>query len=127
MSDMSYPRLVGVFHADGGLNGELRYMIGKVRGTAHCELCDITHGLNPLGKKQWRELSAELPLPIELVHLNEMDTRTAVLVSEATSPAIAYLGESANSDHVLLNREQIGECGKDPQKLYDAIIEALTA
>ena len=35
--------LVGVYHADGGLLGELRYAYGKVRGTAHCSLCDITH------------------------------------------------------------------------------------
>ena len=33
----------GVYHADGGIVGELRYVFGKLRGTAHCALCDITH------------------------------------------------------------------------------------
>ena len=33
----------GVYHADGGIVGELRYVFGKLIGTAHCALCDITH------------------------------------------------------------------------------------
>ena len=41
---MRYIELVGVYHADGSLLGELRYIWGKLRGTAHCTLCDITHG-----------------------------------------------------------------------------------
>ena len=34
---------VKAYHADGGPIGEVRYIIGKLLGTAHCALCDITH------------------------------------------------------------------------------------
>ena len=35
----------GVYHADGGIMGELRYVIGAVFQGNHCSLCDITHKL----------------------------------------------------------------------------------
>ena len=50
--------LVGIFDADGGLRGELRYVIDKLAGRGHCALCDITHGLNPLGKRSFKEACA---------------------------------------------------------------------
>ena len=40
---MAISELVGVYDADGGLPGELAYLWGKLRGTRHCGLCDITH------------------------------------------------------------------------------------
>ena len=36
--------LTGVYQANGSLSGELRYVVGKLLGSAHCALCDITHG-----------------------------------------------------------------------------------
>ena len=40
-----YQELVGVYHADGSLLGEARYVVGKILGRAHCSLCDITHDM----------------------------------------------------------------------------------
>lgn len=37
-------RLIGVYDARGSLLGEVAYLWGKVRGTRHCSLCDITGG-----------------------------------------------------------------------------------
>ena len=62
--------LWGVYHADGGLLGELAYVVGKLRGTAHCGLCDITHGSVRV-KPEWKTLEASLDIPFKLVHLNE--------------------------------------------------------
>ncbi len=62
--------LVGVYHADGGVLGEARYVIGKMRGTAHCALCDITHG-HVRRKREWDDACAALPVELRLVHLNE--------------------------------------------------------
>ena len=31
------------YNADGGIVGEVRYVIGHLLGTAECALCDITH------------------------------------------------------------------------------------
>ncbi len=62
--------LIGVYHADGGVLGELRYVVGKVRGNAHCALCDIKHG-SVRTKPEWNVACREFPTPIRLVHLNE--------------------------------------------------------
>jgi hypothetical protein len=35
--------LIGVYNADGGTAGELRYVARKAVGRGHCALCDITH------------------------------------------------------------------------------------
>src|SRR5918997_1904740 len=78
--------LVGVYHADGGLRGELAYLIGKVRGTAECALCDVTH--HALGRKrEWRAMVGELGVPFDLVHLNER-TPEVRAASEGRTPCV---------------------------------------
>ena len=67
--------LWGVYHANGGLVGELTYVIGKLRGTAHCGLCDITHSVRM--KPEWKTLEASLDIPFKLVHLNEQPPPTS--------------------------------------------------
>jgi hypothetical protein len=80
-------QLVGVYHAEGGLLGELRYAYGKVRGTAHCSLCDITHG-TVRRKPEWDAMVARLGLPVRLVHLDEMDADVADAVAVSGSPVV---------------------------------------
>ena len=65
--------LIGVYHADGGIIGELRYVIGRARGTTHCALCDITHG-SVRRKREWDHACRAFDIPIRLVHLNERST-----------------------------------------------------
>ena len=67
-------RLIGVYNADGGVIGELKYFFGHLIGIAKCELCDITH--SPIRRKAsfdqlaW-ELKSEYGLDFALEHLNE--------------------------------------------------------
>lgn len=64
--------LIGVYHADGGLIGELAYVIGKARGVTHCGLCDVTHrGVRR--KREWDDMAAAMGVPFRLIHLNERD------------------------------------------------------
>jgi hypothetical protein len=63
-------RLVGVYHADGTLLGELRYWFGARVGRAHCALCDITHGTFR-AKPEWVDGRNGLGVPFETVHLDE--------------------------------------------------------
>tara|TARA_B100000683_G_scaffold256774_2_gene277652 strand:+ start:242 stop:601 length:360 start_codon:yes stop_codon:yes gene_type:complete len=63
-------KLYGVYQADGGLVGELTYMVGKLMGTRHCALCDITHGALT-EKKEFQDCKNQLPIPIHNLHLNE--------------------------------------------------------
>lgn len=84
MHDRSVTRLVGVYDAQGGLLGEAAYVWGKVRGTRHCALCDITHG-RVRRKPEWDRMVADLGIPVDLLHLDEMpaDVRLAVAASGA--------------------------------------------
>lgn len=72
-------RILGVYNADGGLVGELRYIVGHMLGTVSCALCDITH--SPIRRKrEWDSLVAELGIHVDLRHLNELDEREAAAV-----------------------------------------------
>lgn len=84
MDDRSVTRLVGVYDADGGLLGEAAYVWGKARGTRHCALCDITHG-RVRRRPEWDQMVADLGIPVDLLHLNEMppDVRQVVAVCGA--------------------------------------------
>ncbi len=66
-------KLYGVYHADGGLLGELTYVAGKLLGIRHCALCDITHGAFT-EKKGFQSCKNQLPIPIQNLHLNEQPT-----------------------------------------------------
>jgi hypothetical protein len=78
---------IGVYHADGGLVGEVRHVIGSWLGTAHCSLCDITH--SPVRRKRaWDRMVAGLGVPFELHHLNELTPDVAEAVARLGSPVV---------------------------------------
>jgi len=75
-------RILGVYNADGGLVGELRYIVGHVLGTVSCALCDITH--SPIRRKRgWDFLVADLGVRVDLRHLNELDERETAAVGDS--------------------------------------------
>ncbi|MDO9590002.1 MAG: hypothetical protein Q7J04_02530 [Microcella sp.] len=75
-------RILGVYNADGGFVGELRYIVGHVLGTVSCALCDITH--SPVRRKrEWDAMVAELDVPVDLRHLNELDERETTAVGDS--------------------------------------------
>jgi hypothetical protein len=80
--------LIGVYHADGGIIGELRYVIGRTRGTAHCALCDITHG-SVRRKREWDDACSTFDIPIRLVHLNERSADETAGCSFGTPTVLA--------------------------------------
>ena len=87
MAERAIVELVGVYHADGGLVGELRYVVGKVLRTAHCALCDITH--SPVRrKKEWDAMVARLGVPVTLLHLDEMPAEVAAAVAGGGTPVL---------------------------------------
>jgi len=109
-------RLVGIYEADGGLVGELRYAIRKLVGRGHCSLCDITHrGVRP--KHEWLVMCEELSVPFDLVHLNERSP--AVLqASKGTTPCV--LAEVDDDLILILGRDELEHCRGEVTKLaYD--------
>ncbi len=119
----SVVELIGVYHADGGLVGEGKYIIGKMLGTAHCALCDITH--SPVRRKrEWNRMVAGLGIPFMLVHLNEMPADVAAVVGQDGSPAVlARLNDGAVI--TLLTESQLDRLGGSVAAFEQALRVAL--
>ena len=110
-------RLVGVYEADGGFVGELRYAVLKFTGRGHCSLCDVTHrGVR--SKTEWREMCEGLPVPFDLVHLNQRSP--AILkASEGATPCI--LAEVDSELILVLSRDELEHCMGDVTTFADAV------
>jgi hypothetical protein len=88
--------LMGVYRADGGIRGELTYLVGKVRGTAHCALCDVTH--SPVRRKRaWRAMVDGLGVPFKLLHLNERSAHVIAAVGDRSPIVLAQVQEPGAS------------------------------
>jgi hypothetical protein len=90
MDQQKPTRLIGVYNADGGVVGELKYFFGHLVGIAKCELCDITH--SPIRRKASfdrlaAELKTEYGLDFALLHLNER-TEAETKASAAKEPCV---------------------------------------
>lgn len=84
---MAISELVGIYDADGGLRGEAAYVWGRLRGTTHCGLCDITHA-TVRRKAEWDRMAASLPVPIRILHLNELDDELRAGVAATGAPVV---------------------------------------
>jgi len=116
-------RLIGVFHADGGLVGELRYVVGKWIGRTHCSLCDVTHrGISP--RPEWLELVGRLSVPVVLVHLNER-TKEVREACEGQTPCV--LAEMDGSLVLVLGPADLEACHGDVGVFEGRLAEALAA
>jgi hypothetical protein len=115
--------LVGVYHADGGPVGEVKYVIGRLLGTAHCALCDITH--SPVRRKPaWNRMVADLGLPFELLHLNEMPADIAAATARDGSPVVlARLSDG--TVEALLRAEVLDGLGGSVDRFAQAVRTAL--
>ncbi|MGD9955464.1 MAG: hypothetical protein AB7O74_09920 [Candidatus Nanopelagicales bacterium] len=116
-------RLVGVYRAEGSLRGELAYVVGKLLGTAHCALCDITH--SPVRRKAaWDRMVQRLGVPFDLVHLDERDPPTAALVTGwDDSPAV--LAEIGGALVRVLGPDELEAAGADVERFEHALRESL--
>jgi len=118
---MAIVRYLGVYDADGGLAGELRYVVGHLLGTAECALCDITH--SPIRRKRsWDAMVAALPVPFDLRHRNELTDAEQQALSGMVLPVVA--AERADGSYVeLLGVEALRACSGE----VDALAARLTA
>lgn len=120
---MSSIELIGVYNADGGLVGELSYIIGKTFQGKHCELCDITH--SPFRrKKSWDEFVDGLGYPFELLHLNELSAELRSFVGDQ-APMVILRREGELS--VLLTGKDMAVCAGDVTKFNLLLRKALSS
>jgi hypothetical protein len=93
MPDVVVEGLVGIYRADGGLRGELTYLVGKLRGTSHCALCDVTHS-TVRRKPGWDSMVSRLGVPFELLHLNERSAHIVAAAGDRSPIVLAQVRES---------------------------------
>jgi hypothetical protein len=120
-------RLIGVYNADGGVVGELKYFFGHLIGIAKCELCDITHSLIQR-KSSWDRLASELKseygLDFALEHLNER--------SEAENKASAGREPCVLAEYpdgslgMFLDRQELRVVGGDVDRFAKLVRARLT-
>ena len=103
-------RILAIYDADFTVFGEIAYAIGKVTGTRRCSLCDISHGLNPLGKKNWRSYCATRP-EIEWIHRNDLDDEMRSALTCELPCVVAR--DSAGGCHTLLESTELSDCNGD--------------
>jgi hypothetical protein len=113
--------LVGVYHAEGTLRGEIAYTVGKLLGRAHCALCDITHGA-VRRKREFDACAAGLPVPFDLVHLDERDADVAA-ASGGDTPCV--LARTDDGVVRLVEPDVLESCAGDPVALVAAIEAAV--
>ena len=115
--------LTGVYQADGSLSGELRYVVGKLLGSAHCALCDITHG-SVREKKGFAACREALPVPLRNVHLDERSPEVARF-TEGRTPCV--VGHTADGLVLLLDAAALEACDGSVSRFRGALDEALAA
>ena len=102
--------LYGVYDADGGAWGELKYIVGKASGLGHCTLCDLTHGWSLRGKKDWLNFANQSGLEFRLLHRNEQPNDLAKITSDSI-PCIAH--RVGHSYSVLVGPDELEACEAD--------------
>jgi hypothetical protein len=117
-------RLVGVYHADGDLRGELTYWIKARFGAAHCALCDITHGMFRR-KHDWVACEQGLGVPFTTYHLNDRPADVAA-ASEGSTPCV-LAGTADGTLVVVVGPEELERCDGNPQRLVQVMTAAAAA
>jgi hypothetical protein len=117
----TYDQLTLVYHADGGVKGELSYAWGKLRGNAHCALCDITHGA-VRAKPAWDTWRCTQPVQIEVVHLNE---RSAEMTSATEGHTPCVVAHTDGGLVIVMTTDDLEACGGDVERFDSALNGAL--
>lgn len=82
--------LIGVYNADGGIIGELSYVLGHLIGLRNCSLCDISHSpvkMKSSFKTLQRELLEQHGIAVKMIHRNERTERETT-ASEGREPCM---------------------------------------
>ena len=95
--------------------------MGRARGTAHCALCDLTHG-RVREKPEWRALQGRLGVKVEVVHRNERDEHLRAVEGLRLPCIVAVAGDDVR---VLLGPDELEACGGDLAELEQRLQVAL--
>lgn len=117
--------VVGVYAADGGVRGEVAYVVGHLLGRAECALCEVTHG-TVRRKRAWDAMAARRTVPVRLVHRNE--TTDAERAASELFGIPVVLGVRPDGSHrMLLGPGALAELGGSVDRFEEALTAALVA
>ena len=94
--------IFGIYNAGGGIVGEVKYAIGKIAKSSHCELCDITHGVL-LKRRLWKQFLNNLPIPFRLLHLNEQANDMAKFTRGKTPCVLIEMNNEYTIKQLIIN------------------------
>jgi hypothetical protein len=116
--------LLGVYDADGGLRGEVAYVVGHLLGRRECALCDVTH--SPVRRKPvWDAMVADLGLTFRLRHRNELTPAERSVVARVGAPVVMVVDHDRID--VLLDAATLRRAEGDVVRFRTMLEEALTA
>lgn len=99
----------GIYNADGGLVGEVRYLFGHLFGAVECSLCDITHSF-VRRKPEWDRMVARIGVPIAVLHRNELDEHLEDAARHVALPVVVA-HRSDGSTFIALTADQLAQLG----------------
>ena len=106
-------QVVGIYNADGSVTGELAYVVSKLTGRGSCGLCDVTHGWNPFGRREWKTAMQQSDLDITFIHRDE--ALPEQLAAAGQLPSI--IGLSDNGWQVIMTASDFAAFKADPGEL----------
>ncbi|WP_061961371.1 hypothetical protein [Demequina flava] len=110
---------VGIYDADGGLRGEISYVVGHMLHRRECALCDITH--SPVRRKPaWDRMVETLDGPFTLLHRNELDADLTEAIKGKQLPLV--LEKCRDSYEVALDAAGLTACHVDIDAFRDALL-----
>ena len=110
-------QVVGIYNADGSVTGELAYAAAKLTGRGSCELCDITHGWNPFGRRECKTAVQQSGLDITFIHRDE--ALPEQLSAAGQLPSIITFGD--DDWHVIMSANDIRQCNKSTEQLISQL------
>lgn len=116
--------VVGVYAADGGVVGELTYVVGHLLGRTSCSLCDLTHG-SVRRRPQWEAMTTRLPVPVRLVHRNETTEDERRVYAVSGLPAVVGL-RADGSRTVLLGPAGLAALDGSVPAFEQALLDAMS-
>ena len=119
MATRTIDRLIFIFDANSGKWSAFLDSARKALQLEACSLCTITHGLAG-EKSEWKECKADLGVPIDYLHKDELSGDLKKLVGGKLPCIVA---EAAGERVLLVPRDVLSECKGD----VDALNERLHA
>ncbi len=115
-------QVIGLYNADSSIIGELKYAFNKLAGSGGCALCDITHGINPFGRSEWRAACQSSLRTVQWLHRDEAEAP----LDQLTLPCVIELTDQGDI-RVLLDRRRLMACNGSIERFIEALSQALNS